>query len=239
MLNSELIAEIRSVLGDTSSIIGGEPDELVSNERILRRLNEAQNRFCDRAWVLVDDTTAATCQITMLLGQSAYNLHKSVLKVKSLKLSDSDIPLSQKNWNQLFPEAAPNTMAPFDVNAASTYSPGRPGAFACDVASKRIIFGRSPDSTTAGLVAQMRVARLPLLPITAEGTPEIAEEYHQSLADWAAGTLLTRTMDNESKNYQRGKDMVAEVELRIENIRKTTQRREMSNPGIVLGEWTH
>lgn len=244
MKTSELVAETRAILDDHSSMVTGKPDELWSNERILRYLNHAQTVMCREGWVLVDDTTAACCTVTLVADQATYALHKSVLGVLSAKLSDSDLGLGRRNWGHLHPLPPPDPDY-WDTNRTLIFDAGRPQLYAVDPASSKLELWRKPDATSALLTLQLRVARLPLTTLTldTDSTPEVKEEYHLDFCGFAAGSLLSRTVNNDAvegasnASVIAGRGMIKDFNEVVEKARKARQRLMVGMPRYRFTQW--
>lgn len=125
----------------------------------------------------------------------------------------------------------------WDVNNLSTMNPGKPLAF--DVDEFNVENGGSaggvnmhlypiPSPDYAGSVIQLRVARLPtirLLPTNKQAVPEIPEDYHLDMLDYAA-YLALRIVDHELGDPVRAGEFLQSFdrhveEARIEILRKT------------------
>ena len=246
MNTSEIVAEVRSILDDKSSLVSGEPDELFSNERILRVLNHAQDILCREGWVLIDDTTASCCDLTLVADQETYALHASVLGVLSVRLSDSDLALGRRNWENLHPSPPPDP-AFWDTNRALMFDAGRPQLYATDPATSKIAFWRKPDATAALLIAKLRVARIPITRLTLDDdtSPEVKAEWHLELARYAAGYLLSNTANNEIVNssgdgpsaYTVGRAMVKDFMAAAKEARRDIKRLMVAAPRWQFGGW--
>jgi len=243
---SEIVAEVRSILDDKSSLVSGQPDELFSTERILRVLNHGQDILCRDGWVLVDDTTASCCNITLLENIETYPLHASVLGVLSVRLSDSDLALGKRNWENLHPSPPPDP-AFWDTNRALVFDAGRPQLYATDPATSKIAFWRKPDATAAALTAKLRVARIPLtrLNLDDDTTPEVKAEWHLELASYAAGYLLSHTANNEIVSGSGdgpsartlGRDMMKDFKDAVTAARRDIKRLMVAAPRFQFGGW--
>ena len=239
MCSSDL--ETRGALDDHATLVVGDPATLWSNERILRHLNAAQRIFARKAWVIVDDTTAACCDIQLLVNQPDYALHASVLGVLSVRLSDSDRALARKSWKQVYGAPVPESDW-FDTSVPATFAAGRPSLFSTDTATRKITFWRKPDATAAALLAKLRVARLPIASLTLDSTPEIPEEYHLDLCDYATGRLLKNTANNDTGEAQGearriGRSLLEDFDRAVSDAERDVKRRNQIIPAWQLGGW--
>lgn len=245
MKTSELIAESRAALDDQSSLVTGDPDKLWSQERILRQLIAAQRIFARETWTLVDDTTAAVTTITLVADQADYALHASVLGVLSVRLSDSDRPLGRRSWSQIYGTPMPEPEF-WDTNSPLQMTAGRPALFATDTATSKITFWRKPSAAAILLAptARLRVARLPLNPLTlaTDSSPEILEQYHLDLCNYATGQLLKNTANNDTGEAQGearriGRSMLDDFYATINRAQNAMKRMNSPTPAFRLGAW--
>lgn len=193
MLTNELLEHISTgILRDRASNFEGSDGELWPDATLLVYLNEAENMFARRTYCIFDNSTAAVCNITLANGVKEYALHKSIIKVFNVALSDSVTFLNNMAFKHL-------NVYQRERAAAQ----GRPEAWWNDTRSKFISFGPIPNATYAGLVATLGVARLPITPMIISDTsaPEIPEQYHLDLCDWVVyRCLMHQEIDGEAQN---------------------------------------
>lgn len=242
MKTSILLTESRAILDDHSALVQGETDDLWSNERIMRQLNEAQMILCRQGLVLIDKTTAQCCDITLVEDQAEYTLDPVVLQVWSAILSDSDSPLTRRNWNHIHPKSIAEPEF-WDTNRSLVWDAGRPSVYVMDGANDTIELWRKPDATSALLTLNLRVSRLPLIPLSLadDNEPEVREEWHQMLALYAAGYLLSHTANNDvtegGEGRKLGQDMLAEFYRAVNDARRDLKRTMQSAPRWRFGAW--
>jgi hypothetical protein len=124
----------------------------------------------------------------------------------------------------------------FDVNNLSVRPPGKPLVFETDEFNANIggssggvvlsLYPR-PDLTYSGNVMQMRVSRLPVAKLTPEDltvVPEIPEDYHMDMLDYAA-YLALRITDHELGDPDRAKDFAASFDANVEKARREILRK--------------
>lgn len=184
-----------AVLDDRSGQLSGAPDAIWNDDALVRYFNEAQRRLCREALVLTDDAASAATQLTLTANQAEYALDKSVLRVLSAQLSDSSIDLVASSYDELRPRATFLENDFFDTNVPYADQPGRPRWFATDTALRMLRLRPVPDATSAALKLNLRVVRMPLtyLSVTAlQGVPEVPEEYHMALVDFAVWRALSQ-----------------------------------------------
>lgn len=258
MKTSELLAEVAGspgssgMLDDRPALVSGSSDQLFSDDKIIRYLNEAEKTLCRDAWVLEDinplsgnDTTIGRpCRITLVENQTDYAVHSSVLFVKSANLSDTDIDLVRVGYNDNRPWPASFLTDPnfWDINVALTENSGRPSRYSCDMGTRMMRVRRKPDATAALLTLNLKVVRMPLVPMAIDNLdklPEVPEEYHLDLAMFAAGACLTRTADIDAKLVTLGEKWIATFEARVAKAKRDKQRFQQSRPMFRFGGWVN
>jgi len=182
-----------------STVTGGVHTPLWSNETLVLYLNQAQNLFARRTYCLIDSSTAdplgvdpvpgAATQFDTVAGTAVYSLHASVLTVLSARLSTSTSDLSRVSHDELRPSYAPSLYPWPDLSTPPANQ--QPRMYSTQEGTKKIEFGPTPDAVYTII---LRVARLPLSPLSTSdltASPEIPEEYHLDLCDWAAYLALS------------------------------------------------
>ena len=226
----ELLEHIGTYLDDRHDLVDGDPDELWSDALIVRFLNQGQRIHARRAWSIIDESHTTAGVIVLKTGVAVYPLHRSVLRVLMATPSDQDWPLGRSS-DAILRLAQPKFDAPYDLNGASVET-GRPLAFATDAATRTMRIFRTPTSTENGLKVNLKVARLPVewLDIgNTDGEPEIPDEYHLDLADYACGRCLTQpTVDGQGKTD--GRELLTNFNAAVMEARRDRQRAEME-PG--------
>jgi len=207
MTAQELLDELSGgILRDRSSQIGGPDDSLWSDESLLRYINEAETRLTTIGLVLHDATTTAVTQVPLSEGVAQYTLHPSIIAVISARYSGDPFDLSRAGHDALFAFSRPDT-AFFDPAVAPNLPPGKPLAWTTDeqldaksgisgVVSLRVY--PTPSANYLGPL-QLRVIRRPLKPLSLDEPdrgPEVPEQYHLGLLDWAAYRAL-RNIDTD------------------------------------------
>lgn len=242
MTLEELLDHISgNVLDDRSDLVSGAPDELFSEATLVRYLNEGQRQFCRKAWPIIDDETASCCEIDLVAEQATYPLHSSVVRVYSVRPNDSDIPLSPLNWALISSQVAPEYPDFLENRFAYSVPSGRPAYYSLDEATRKLRIRPKPsaDQVTAIVKLKLRVARMPITLLSVddpEGVPEIPEDYHMNLCDFAAGSALSQqNIDADAKKD--GRDLLAKfyADLRAAKIDQVVAQR---NPArFVFGGW--
>lgn len=124
----------------------------------------------------------------------------------------------------------------WDVNSQATLSPAKPLAFDTDEGTVNsggsagdvmVHLYPMPSTDYAGMVMQMRVARLPTTRLTPQDltvVPEIPEDYHLDMLDYAA-YLALRIVDHELGDPQRAAEFQASFDRHVEEARTEMQRK--------------
>ncbi len=220
---SELMEQLRcATLRDTAL------PQLWSDTELVRYLNQAQIEFAIRTHELVDDTTAATCKITTVSGQAVYPLHKSVVVVAEAGVvtRDSDTeeetgytPLQDRTRRQL----------------PRTHTKGCPSKYTAQVRTNSIRFFPTPD---AAYDIELVVARKPLYALVkGNDVPEISEEYHLALVDFATFRALTNN-NPEGSDMASGKEFRALWDLAVRDAKRAIATLRAGENPQVRGNWT-
>ena len=246
MKTSELIQFVaKDLLDDRTDMLSGESDELFSDATIIRHLAEAERILCRRAWVLEDNGSVCgtkASRIQLVENRTDYQLDKSILFVKSVRLSDSDIDLVRVGYEDNRPRGHFTGAAAldyWDVNSSYVENPGRPGRFSTDMGTRVIRVRQKPDATAAALKLNLVVVRMPINPIsttTPDASPEVPEDFHMMLGYYAAGKCLTMpTVDAELRSL--GKSYVADFNAAVLEAKRDRQRLQQSEPRHRFGGW--
>lgn len=164
---SEFIKRFRTTVQDVAD------GQFWSDPEIIGYLNEAVQEACERAKLIEDRSTAAVCSISLLAGESTYDLHPSVFEIKRLtfrgrplgETSVEALDCESPGW-----ESRVGTPRCFVFEQASGVSPAR----------VRLV----PAPSAAESIA-LTVYRGALAPLSIGiDEPEIAARFHERLLDW-------------------------------------------------------
>lgn len=232
----------KQYLDDRTELVEGDNDDLFSDSFLVRQFNEAQNRLCRRAWVIIEYGTTPAGVITLVTGRSLYPYHKSVLRVFDATPTTQVSPLGRtediqlRNTNLLGLAPGSDAFDSYEVGERAslagnlTNTAGPPLAIASDAGSRTIRVFPPPTADQNGLRLQMKVARLPLTYLTVDDTeaePEVPEEYHVALCEFAAGKALALpNVDADQK--PEGRRLLAEFDKLVHEARQERQRAEAS-----------
>lgn len=239
----ELLEELRdNVLSDKSDQVGVRSDQRWSDATLVRYINEAQDRFAKRTECLRDAATPETCQLQLVVGQQDYALHPKVIGVLSARCVGDGYDLARAGHSNLDTYRYNDTRF-FDTSYITTLTPGKVIAFTTDegmLADARNTLNcmtfRTYPNVGAGYASlvNMRVVRFPLARLhlrDLEGQPEIPEQYHINILDWA-GYLALRQPDLDVAGGDapgRAKDLFNSFEAHVKDA-KTELRRRMFAP---------
>jgi hypothetical protein len=243
MKTSELIEHVaKDMLDDRAALVEGASDRLFSDEKVLRYLNEAERKLCRDALVLEDLATPSVCEIQLIEDRTDYPFHKSILQVKSVRLSDSDLDLLRVGYNdnRIWPITSVVDPDFWDVNLALVETPGRPQRYSVDMGTRIIRVRRKPDADAALLKLKLAVMRMPVVPMTIDDPdkqPEVPEEHHLDLTLYAAGSCLTKTADIDAELRTLGQRWMNEFQEVVDKAKRDKQRRQMSMPQFRFGGW--
>lgn len=217
-------------LDDRSDLLEGDDDRLWTDEQIVAFLNEGQRILCRRSWVIIETGVAPAGVITLQTGKTVYPLHKSVLRVYKATPSDTEIRLGRVHDEALDTRPLSDPEAAFDINLAETMTPGYPRAITTDGSTRKLRVYPAPSADQAGLKINLKVARMPVTYLTldnTEGCPEVPEEFHMSLGDYAAGRCLTmRRADPDARAD--GRRLLAEFDQVVREAKQERHRAEMA-----------
>lgn len=252
MILQELLSELRrNILYDRSDRVDGDEDQLWDDETLVRYIDEAQRKLAREGLVIRDGSNADVTQVTLATGQHTYPLHEAVVAVVSARYDTETQDLRRVGHWFLAGSQMPDTNY-FDVNQATLLTPGKPFAFATDEGvgvndfdSSGVIQLRvypTPTSTENGKKIYLRVMRMPIERLSKsrlKASPEVPEEHHLEMLDWAA-YLALRVQDQDAGNRSAARDF---EERFLATVRKAQriQMRKLFNPqgwGFGRGGWS-
>lgn len=243
MTLEELLTHTASeFLDDRVDLVEGDDDELWSNAYLNRQFNEAQRLLCRRAWVIIEYGVSPAGSIVLQTGRSLYQLHPSVLRVFDATPSTQVSPLGRtediqlRNTNLLGQSPGSDAFDAYEVGERAslagnlTNTAGPPLAFASDAGSRTIRVFPPPTADQNGLRVALKVARLPITFLTLDNTdaePEVPEEFHMALCEYAAGKALTLpNVDGDQK--PEGRRLLAAFDETVRQARQERVRAEAS-----------
>lgn len=198
---------------------------LWSDTELLRYINEAHGLFARRTHCITDDESEFTTFETVA-GQQSYALDERIVFVSEIgivtdngngELSYCEIP--DRTRNQL----------------RNSYIQGRPQLHNLQVASHKVRFYPVPDDV---YTIVMMVARKPLNKLAnTKDAPEIDEDYHLALVDYAAAKALANN-DPEKANMAASKDYMDSWSKVIRDVKRDMARLRAGNSPKARSNWT-
>lgn len=247
MKTGELLDHLAAhVLDDRAEMLNGSPDELWSDEVLIRWLNEGARELCRKAWVLEDVAHPTAGTIALVAGTKEYALHASVVRVLSARLSDTDVDLLPVAYDRIRPQM--DALTPLDDFLYPTYPyvepSNRPQVYATQVATRRIRVRPAPDATTVAAAPSllMRVSRMPIVELAASEPnrePEIPAEFHLSLTDYAAWRALTIPAADAALRSLGAGEYKPKWLTTVNEARRERERAEMAHPTWRFGGWAN
>lgn len=232
----DLLDELASgMLRDRSDMMSGPEDYLWSDEQLVKYINEAEGILARKGLVIRDASTPSVVEVALADGISQYTLHPSVLAVISAKFPADVGDLARAGHSALNSYHHPDPLF-FDPSQLSVLPPGKPLAFATDeqldkrsgktgVVSMRVY--PEPNADYDGGIIHLRTVRKPLKALTVddlEASPEVPEEYHLGLLDWAAYRAL-RNIDSDAGAVEKADKYKSEFEAMIAQARTDSLRK--------------
>jgi hypothetical protein len=243
MKTSELLEHITGpMLDDRAELLAGASDQLFKDSTVIRYLNEAERKLCRDAWVLEDLSTPAVCEVPLKENDLDYLFHESILHIKAVRLSDSDVDLLRVGYddNRLLPYVSVADPDFWDVNVIYSETPGRPQRYSVDMGTRIIRVRNKPDAAAGALKLKLSVVRLPITLMSEENPdkePEVPEEHHLELCKFAAGSCLANTADIDADLRSLGRAWVNEFNKMCDDAKRDRQRRQQSAPQFRFGGW--
>src|SRR5574343_1086299 len=249
MILSELISELRrNILYDRSDRTDGDSDQLWDDDTLVRYIDEAQRKLAREGLVIRDGSTVEVTQVTLATGQHTYALHSSVIAVISARY-DTDQPDLKRVGHWFLAGFQVPDRDYFDVNLATTLTPGRPLAFSTDeevrtnsdagdsagVMALRVY--PTPTASENGKKVYLRVIRMPIERLGKKHlkmTPEVPEEHHLEMLDWAA-YLALRVQDQDAGNSSEAAKFESRFLATIKRAQRAQMRKLFSPQGWGFG----
>jgi hypothetical protein len=234
----EMLEELREgILHDKSDQLPGSDnsDYLWSDRTLVRYINEAQRKFCIDALILRDGTTNEVTRVQMTPYQNEYDLHPSVIAVLSVKCEGDRADLARAGHSSFDTYHMPDSYY-FDPSQLSQLPPGKVVAYDTDewvnqddngsfgVMNLRLY--PKPSLNHVQLM-KLRVIRKPLYKFSVENldaVPEIPEEHHMDILDWAA-YLALRKVDRDAEDTGRAENFKASYLQHVEEAKALSKRK--------------
>lgn len=259
MTLGEMLEELREgILHDYSDQISGEPDYLWSDTKLVRYIDQAQRRLAREGFVLRDGalstpganatygTQSTVTQVTLQTGVNMYPLHPSVIGVVSAQLAGDAADLARAGHSFFQTYRQPDTYF-FDPTQLASLPPGKPLAFGTDE-----FFNSAPDGTLSQVVLRtypvisadynnqivnLRIVRMPLERLAVKNltaVPEVPEEHHFDMLDWAA-YLALRKVDTDANFQPAAMQFKASFEDTVKKAYRLFRQKTLSDPKFAFG----
>jgi hypothetical protein len=255
----DLLDELRhGILHDASDQVSGAIDYLWSDKRLTRYIDEAHKRFARYSLCLRDATTPEVCQVQLVALQKTYDLHPSIVAVLSACHAGDTSDLARAGHTAFSTYYRPDNYF-FDTSFLASLPPGRVRAYSTDESIsrdtggtlKRITLRVYPEpEPVEATVLNLRVVRLPLQTLSiapyswvkdipASGPeynstlgviPEVPDEHHMEMLDWAAHLAL-RIIDHDAEDQNRSQLFAQSFQAKVDDARKLAMRK-MFNPSL-------
>ena len=162
---------------------------------LTRYLNDATDIFARRTYCLLDSEVA----LVTIAGRTRYELDPTVLTVLAIEDADG-VALSPK-WS----------------TSKTSTSTGAPRSYTTRPGPRAVYLWPTPDDA---YTLQMLVARRPLDPLASDSDePEIPEEYHLGLCDYAAYRAWTLA-DPDNQNLKAGLAAQARWDMHLRDAKR-------------------
>lgn len=248
----ELLQYLRgSILNDRTDRVSGSSDYLWTDATLVTNINEAQARFCRRSLILRDGSTDEVTLVTLREGVAEYPLHEAVLGVLSAKRAGQIADMTRVGHAALagYRNLTNSWIDPTDLYALP---PGPPVAYSTDETLSDADASTfiqpvmrvypTPSAAEEGQQIRLRVVRKPLSKLTVSAlsaVPEIPEDYHISMLDWAA-YLALRIVDDDAGAPRRAAEFAASFEQHVREARIEVMRKLFAptDHGFGRGGWS-
>jgi hypothetical protein len=249
MTLGDLLTLLReSILNDRTDRVAGSSDYLWSDATLCTFINEAQRKFAVESFILRDGTTNEATLIPLVAGQTIYDLHPAIMSVMSAQTVGRTAALNRVG-HSLFTAYRTPSESWVDPQNFDTLQPGETLAFSTDEAlndldsssfsqvTMRIWPAPSAAMATAGAAIRLRVVRKPLqtlVPTALGAVPELPEDHHIEMLDWAA-YLALRIVDDDAGAPKRADEFAARFDVSVTKARKLAMRKMFAPMGWGFG----
>ena len=239
MTLGDLLCELRgNLLRDKSDRVSGADDRLWDDETLVRYIDQAQRRLARRALVIRDNSSDVT-RFETEDGTASYRLDPAIRAVLSVRMAGDNQDLPRAGHDALNAYHSPDPLF-FDASTLERLPPGKARAWSTDES----VLADDTGSFQAinltlypviaapydGVTGQLRVIRLPLVRLTTsnlDAVPEVPEDHHLDMLDWAA-YLALRGVDTDvagASAPQRATEFKASFEAHCIDARKDVMRK--------------
>ena len=171
----------------------------------MRYMNEAYNLFARRSMTIIDRRTPTITQFILREGVENYNLHPSIIEVLSARVEGDDTDLYRAGHGILDSRSTSAEDFHFGYRPSARQIVTPLTAFTTDEGMSTIRVYGTPTSDYNGRKVNLRVARMPTQALSLDNTgyvPEVPDQYHLAMLDWAAYLALSNH-DADAENMTR------------------------------------
>lgn len=223
----ELLEELReNLLRDVSDVVGSDVGHLFTDKSLVRYLDEAHKKAARRSQCIRDAKTPEITTLTLTQGVSAYEMSSRIIRVLSVSYGADRRyrPLKQASLYDITDRTSDYVGA---IPCGTYVDEGVPTHYTVDEGSNYLRLFKAPGAELEGETLHMRVVRLPAKDFTLndlKATPEIPEDYHLDLVDWAAFRAL-RNHDVDAENLQKANPHRASFNAAMAELSRETRRK--------------
>lgn len=235
-----------SILNDRTDRTSGSSDYLWEDETLVMYINEAQRRFAVQGLVLRDSTTDEVTKVTLVEGQTVYPLHEAVIAVMSAKRATREADLTRVGHSVFGAYRAP-TESWQDPQSYTGLPAGCTVAFSTDesvsdqdtdsLSQVNLRVYPTPGADQDGEVLRLRVVRKPIEELRVGNLgarPELPEDHHIEMLDWAA-YLALRIIDDDAGSRKAAFEFKATFEESVKEARSLAMRKMFAPTGPAFG----
>jgi len=226
-------------LDDRTDLVSGDADSLWSDDYLIRQFNHAQRILARRAWVIIEIGRAPAGVVVLKTNTALYPLHKSILRVFDATPAGQQAPLGRSEDVNLRDTRlsgfilGDNVFSAWEVGNYASLSgsaaTGDPLAIATDAGTRMLRVSPPPSSDYNGVRLALKVARLPINWLSLDDTnaePEVPEDWHEDLCEYAAGKALTLPMVDGDQKVE-GRRLLAAFDAVVREAKLDRLRAEM------------
>lgn len=237
MTLGELLELLRgSILNDRSDRASGTSDYLWTDQTLVTYINEAQRKFAVEGLVLRDGSTDEVTKLALVPGTTHYPLHESIIAVLSARGFNQQADLNRVGHAALGAYRAPSdswvdpaaiTSMPAGATLAYSTDDGLSDYDTDSLSQVMLRVYPEPAAAQAGSFLRLRVLRKPIEPLRLNAIgarPEIPEDHHIEMLDWAA-YLALRIVDDDAGAARRALEFKATFEDHVKKARTLVMRK--------------
>ena len=216
MTRAEMLAELRSVLNDSTT------NGKFAEARLLRFLAEGQDKFCEETGYFTD---LANFKLTLQTGVAVYAIPARVIQI--LDIWDGTRKLAKVSTGNIYTTQ--------DALYGYTEATGVPTHWQTDLATGSVQLFPTPTAAENGDLLVLQVWRYSQYDLAGDGAvpegggdapdaePEIPSRFHSACVEWAAYKAFN-DHDMETQDPVKAADHLASYRLYVADGRAALQR---------------